>query len=171
MIQLTLIILVFTNLPNLTCEARSSVGISEDSNRNSVENLDREMVAAKPRFEGGELLQKRGAQERRKRKKKKKKQVSCVKKPLQAKCFKGMAKKQKILETKMKKHLGRKRFDLFEKQIADQIKNVSSEMIKMKNSSMNMASLEALQANFSQVWARMKNYTRDFNATRYEIQK
>ena len=77
-----------------------------------------------------------------------------------------MAKKQKVLETKMKKHLGRKRFDLFEKQIAAQKKNVLLEIIKNKNSSMSMASLDALQANFSQVWAKMENYTRKFNATR-----
>ena len=170
MIHLTLLVLVFTIFTGFTCQAGNTVGMPDDSGKKSVEHMDREMVTGKPRFEGGKLLQKRGAQERRKRKKKKK-QVSCVKKPLQAKCFKGMVKRQKILETKMKKHLGRKRFDLFEKQITAQMKNVSLEMIKMKNSSMNMASLEALQANFSQVWARMENYTRNFNATRYEIQK
>ena len=133
MILLTLIVLVFTNLPDFPSEASSIVGITDDTGRNSVGKLAKEIVEEKPRtsfFRGAE-------EKRRKKKKKKKQQVSCLKKPLQNKCFKNIVKKQKILETKMKKHLGRKRFDLFETQIAAKIKNVSSEMINIKNSSMN----------------------------------
>ena len=59
MTHLTLLIIIFTNLPDFTCEARNSVGISDDSNRCSVENLDRELVAGKKRFEGEKFLQKR----------------------------------------------------------------------------------------------------------------
>ena len=132
MILLTLLVLVFTNLPDFTSEASSIVGITDGNGRSSVGILAKEMVAEKPIISFFRGAAKRG------RKKKKKKRVSCVKKPLQTKCFKTMVKKQKILETKMKKHLGRKRFDLFETQIAAKLKNVSSDMINIKNSSMNI---------------------------------